>query len=158
MPILKGVSSCISPELLKVLAEMGHGDQIGLPLHDHISFCSHCGCELPCCFRGKPLSCRCNSSWRYFLSRSILPIGHDIPRILSGICKLFPLDQYVEKPVRVLLPIVFISMESLIYRHSWWLRWSAIRIWNSPSSTSTSRSCLRLRDETYILVAYDFNG
>ena len=27
--ILKGVSSCISPELLKVLAEMGHSDQIG---------------------------------------------------------------------------------------------------------------------------------
>ena len=29
MPILKGVSSCLSPELLKVLAEMGHSDRIG---------------------------------------------------------------------------------------------------------------------------------
>lgn len=30
MTILKGVSSCLSPELLKVLAEMGHSDQIGI--------------------------------------------------------------------------------------------------------------------------------
>lgn len=26
-------------------------------------------------------------------------LGHDIPRILHGICKLLPLDQYVECPV-----------------------------------------------------------
>ena len=26
-------------------------------------------------------------------------LGHDIPRILRGICKLLPLDQYVECPV-----------------------------------------------------------
>ena len=29
MPVLKGISSVMTPELLKVLAEMGHGDQIG---------------------------------------------------------------------------------------------------------------------------------
>lgn len=29
MPVLKGVSSVMTPDLLKVLAEMGHSDQIG---------------------------------------------------------------------------------------------------------------------------------
>lgn len=29
MPVLKGISSVMTPELLKVLAEMGHSDQIG---------------------------------------------------------------------------------------------------------------------------------
>lgn len=29
MPILKGISSVITPDLLKILAEMGHSDQIG---------------------------------------------------------------------------------------------------------------------------------
>lgn len=30
MPALKGISSCIPPELLCVLAKMGHGDRIGI--------------------------------------------------------------------------------------------------------------------------------
>lgn len=30
MPILKGISSVLTPDLLKVLAEMGHSDQIGI--------------------------------------------------------------------------------------------------------------------------------
>ena len=29
MPVLKGISRVMTPELLKVLAEMGHSDQIG---------------------------------------------------------------------------------------------------------------------------------
>ncbi|KNB45129.1 L-fucose mutarotase [Blastocystis sp. subtype 4] len=74
MPILKGVSSCISPELLKVLAEMGHSDQIVIADANFpaASIASHC------------------------------PGGHDIPRILRGICKLLPLDQYVDCPAQVM--------------------------------------------------------
>ena len=30
MPILKGIYSVLTPDLLKVLAEMGHSDQIGI--------------------------------------------------------------------------------------------------------------------------------
>ena len=30
MPIVKGISSVLTPDLLKVLAEMGHSDQIGI--------------------------------------------------------------------------------------------------------------------------------
>lgn len=30
MPVLKGISSVMTPDLLKVLAEMGHSDQIGI--------------------------------------------------------------------------------------------------------------------------------
>ena len=29
MPVLKGISSVVTPDLLKVLAEMGHSDKIG---------------------------------------------------------------------------------------------------------------------------------
>ncbi|KAK8801093.1 hypothetical protein WA538_003859 [Blastocystis sp. DL] len=80
MTILKGVSSCLSPELLKVLAEMGHSDQIVIADANFpaASIASHCPGGL------------------------IRLDGHDIPRILRGICKLLPLDQYVECPAQVM--------------------------------------------------------
>ena len=100
MPILKGVSSCICPELLKVLAEMGHSDQIGsnscldsyLVIADAnfpaASIASHC-----------PGGLIRLDGW---ISSNLLYLGHDIPRILRGICKLLPLDQYVDCPVELI--------------------------------------------------------
>ncbi|CBK23760.2 uncharacterized protein [Blastocystis hominis] len=80
MPVLKGISSVITPELLKVLAEMGHGDQIVIADANFpaASIASHCPGGL------------------------IRLDGHPIPRILRGICKLLPLDQYVECPAKVM--------------------------------------------------------
>ena len=101
MPILKGVSSVITPDLLKVLAEMGHSDQIGMvrvapfPLviadanFPAASIAAHCPGGL----------IRLDGLYFSFTVR----IGHDIPRILRGICRLLPLDQYVECPVTVVL-------------------------------------------------------
>ena len=80
MPVLKGISSLMTPDLLKVLAEMGHGDQIVIADANFpaASIASHCPGGL------------------------IRLDGHSIPLILRGICKLLPLDQYVECPVQVM--------------------------------------------------------
>ena len=98
MPVLKGISSVITPELLKVLAEMGHGDQIGRgrPLCLRIS---NCGREFSRGFDCFALPWRLDSLGWFDSRFFVLRIGHPIPRILRGICKLLPLDQYVECPV-----------------------------------------------------------
>ena len=60
---------------------------------------SDCRCELPRCLDRFPLP-RWPDSLGWCVSLVMgNGIGHDIPRILHGICKLLPLDQYVECPV-----------------------------------------------------------
>jgi L-fucose mutarotase len=71
--MLKGISPVISPELLKILAEMGHGDE--LLLAD-----AH--------FPGNT-----------FGRRVLRADGVDIPELLDGILPLFELDAYVDSPV-----------------------------------------------------------
>ena len=72
--MLKGISPLLSPELLKVLCEMGHGDY--LVLADG---------NFPSESVGKNAKViRCD--------------GHGVPELLDAILKLFPLDTYVEKP------------------------------------------------------------
>ena len=73
--MLKGVPKILSPELLKVLCEMGHGDTI----------CIADG-NFPAFAMGEdPLVIRMD--------------GHGIPEILDAILTVCPLDAYVEKPV-----------------------------------------------------------
>ncbi|KHF41661.1 L-fucose mutarotase [Halalkalibacter okhensis] len=70
--MLKGIPSILSPELLKVLAEMGHSDEIVLA-----------DGNFPAASHSQKLI-RCD--------------GHDIPDILEAVLELFPLDSYVEQP------------------------------------------------------------
>ena len=73
--MLKGIPSIISPELLKVLCEMGHSDRIVIA-----------DGNFPSESMGKNAKViRCD--------------GHGVPEILDAILQLFPLDTYVEKPV-----------------------------------------------------------
>ena len=73
--MLKGIPKIISPELLKVLAEMGHSDR--LVIADG---------NFPAESMGKNAKViRCD--------------GHGVPEILDAILQLFPLDAYTEKPV-----------------------------------------------------------
>lgn len=73
--MLKGIPKIISPELLKVLCEMGHGDR--LVIGDG---------NFPAASMGKDaIVIRCD--------------GHGVPALLDAILALFPLDTYVEKPV-----------------------------------------------------------
>ncbi len=74
--MLKGVPSILSPELLKILMEMGHGDD--LVLADG---------NFPAASMGKRLV-RCD--------------GHNNVPLLDAILQFFPLDSFVERPVSLM--------------------------------------------------------
>ena len=76
--MLKGISPLLSPELLKVLCEMGHGDE--LVIADG---------NFPCESMGKN-------------AVVIRADGHCVPELLDAILRLIPLDAYVEKPVALM--------------------------------------------------------
>ncbi|MGN1315064.1 MAG: RbsD/FucU family protein [Lachnospiraceae bacterium] len=76
--MLKGIPKILSPELLKVLAEMGHSDR--LVISDG---------NFPAESMGKD-------------SIVIRMDGHGVPEILDAILQVFPLDTYVEKPVNLM--------------------------------------------------------
>ena len=76
--MLKGIPEILSPELLKVICEMGHSDR--LVIADG---------NFPVESMGKnAITIRCD--------------GHGVPEILDAILKLFPLDTYVEHPVNLM--------------------------------------------------------
>lgn len=70
--MLKGVPSILSPELLKVIMEMGHGDEIVIA-------------------DGNFPAVTC-------AQRLLRADGHGVVPVLEAILKLFPLDIFVEKP------------------------------------------------------------
>ena len=73
--MLKGIPKILSPELLKVLCEMGHSDR--LVIADG---------NFPSESMGKNAKViRCD--------------GHGVPELLEAILTVFPLDTYVETPV-----------------------------------------------------------
>lgn len=74
--MLKGIPSILSPELLKILMEMGHGDEIILA-----------DGNFPAASLAQRLV-RCD--------------GHGVPEVLEAVLKLMPLDQYVEEPVALM--------------------------------------------------------
>lgn len=76
--MLKGIPAILSPELLKILCEMGHSDT--LVIADG---------NFPSESIGKDaIVCRLD--------------GHGTAEILEAILKLFPLDTYVEHPVNLM--------------------------------------------------------
>ena len=73
--MLKNIPSILSPELLKVLMEMGHGDEIVI---------------------GDG-----NFPAASIAQRLIRLDGHGVPEILEAILQLMPLDTYVDAPVAI---------------------------------------------------------
>lgn len=71
--MLKGISPILSPELLKILMEMGHGDEIVI---------------------GDG-----NFPAASVAQRLVRLDGHGVPAILDAVLALFPLDTYVKAPV-----------------------------------------------------------
>lgn len=71
--MLKGVSPLLSPDLLKTIAEMGHGDEIVIG--------------------------DCNFPAASMNARVVRADGHKATELLDAILKLFPLDSFVECPV-----------------------------------------------------------
>ncbi len=76
--MLKGIPPILSPELLKVLCEMGHSDR--LVISDG---------NFPAESMGKN-------------AIVIRMDGHGVTEILDAILQVFPLDTYVEKPVNLM--------------------------------------------------------
>ncbi len=76
--MLRGIPKILSPELLKVLCEMGHSDR--LVIADG---------NFPAESMGKD-------------AIVIRMDGHGVPEILDAILQVFPLDTYVEKPVNLM--------------------------------------------------------
>lgn len=76
--MLKGIPKILSPQLLKVLCEMGHSDR--LVIADG---------NFPAESMGK--------------DAIVLRMdGHGIPEILDAILQVFPLDTYTDKPVNLM--------------------------------------------------------
>ena len=76
--MLKGVPAILSPQLLKVLCEMGHGDEIVIA-----------DGNFPAESMGKD-------------ALVIRADGHGVPEILDAVLALLPLDQYTEKPAALM--------------------------------------------------------
>lgn len=74
--MLKNIPPILSPELLKVLMEMGHGDEIVLA-----------DGNFPAASVARRLL-RCD--------------GHGVPELLEAVLKFFPLDIYVDQPVALM--------------------------------------------------------
>ncbi len=74
--MLKGISPILSPDLLKILAAMGHGDDIVIG-----------DGNFPADSMGK---------------RCVRCDGHKVPEVLDAILQLFPLDEFVAEPVTLM--------------------------------------------------------
>jgi L-fucose mutarotase len=74
--MLKKISPLLSPELLKTLAEMGHGDELVLADGNFPS--------------------------ASMAQRLLRADGHGVPALLTAILQLLPLDTFVEHPVALM--------------------------------------------------------
>ena len=70
--MLKGIPPIIPPELMKILMEMGHGDELLICDGNYPKF----GCP----------------------ERCVRMDGHGIPEILDAVLRFLPLDAYVDHP------------------------------------------------------------
>ncbi|TXK75164.1 L-fucose mutarotase [Paenibacillus sp. N3.4] len=97
--MLKGIPSILSPELLKVLMEMGHGDEIILS-DGNFPAASHA-------------------------NRLLRSDGHGVPELLEAVLSLFPLDQYSEQPIALMAVVpddtvqtpIWATYENIISKH-----------------------------------------
>lgn len=76
--MLKGIPKILSPELLKVLCEMGHSDRIVIAE----------ATSRPNPMGKDAIVIRCD--------------GHGVPELLDAILQVIPLDTYVDKPMNLM--------------------------------------------------------
>lgn len=88
--MLRNIPPIISPELMRILMEMGHGDEIVLA-----------DGNFPAASVAQRLI-RCD--------------GHGVPEILEAILKFFPLDQYVEQAVALMSVVPGDSTKPTIWK------------------------------------------
>jgi L-fucose mutarotase len=88
--MLKNISPIISPELLKILMEMGHGDEIVI---------------------GDG-----NFPAASIAQRLVRLDGHGVTEILDAILALFPLDTYVDAPVTLMQVVPGDNVDPVIWK------------------------------------------
>lgn len=97
--MLKGINPILSPELVKVLMEMGHGDEIVLADGN---------------FPGEAIG-----------QRVIRADGHGVSELLDAILTYFPLDTYSENQVGLMevtpgdpcVPVIWDEYKDIIKKH-----------------------------------------
>lgn len=97
--MLKNIPTIISPELLKILMEMGHGDEIVIA-DGNFPAASHA-------------------------QRLVRCDGHDTPSLLDATLQLFPLDTFVKQPVALMAvvpgdnytPDIWQTYKKIIQKH-----------------------------------------
>jgi L-fucose mutarotase len=91
--MLKGIPQILSPELLKVLDEMGHGEKIVIS-----------DGNFPAYSVGKN-------------AVIIRADGHGVPEILDAVLKLMPLDSYVEHPVTLMKTPIWDQYKEIVEKY-----------------------------------------
>ena len=99
--MLKGIPAILSPELLKVVCEMGHGDE--LVIADG---------NFPAESMGKD-------------AIVVRADGHGVPEMLDAILQIIPLDQYVDQPAALMkvvpgdpvVPVIWDEYRALLKKH-----------------------------------------
>jgi len=97
--MLKGIPDIVSPELLKVLHEMGHGDDLVIG-----------DANYPAASNARIL---------------VRADGHGVPEILDAILSLFPLDDFVPHPVALMqvvpgdatVPVIQDEIRKVVRKH-----------------------------------------
>ncbi len=97
--MLKGISPAISPDLIKILMEMGHGDELVIADGNFPSAST--------------------------AQRLVRADGLGCLILLDAILSVFPLDQYVEKPVALMAvvpgdpyqPVIWHGYREIVQRH-----------------------------------------
>lgn len=97
--MLRGISPVISPDLIKVLMEMGHGDELVIADGNFPS--------------------------ASIAQRLVRADGLGCVILLDAILRLFPLDQYIEKPVALMAvvagdpykPVIWDDYRTVVQKH-----------------------------------------
>ncbi len=97
--MLKNIPTILNPDLLKILMEMGHGDEIVIG-----------DGNFPAAAMGKRVV-RCD--------------GNGVCEVLDAILSLFPLDQYVENPLALMSlvpgddinPVIWEEFKKIVRKH-----------------------------------------
>ncbi len=87
--MLHGISPILSPELLKIVAEMGHGDELVIGDGN---------------FPAASMS-----------QRLVRADGHGVAAILEGLLPLFPLDRFVSQPAALMQVVAGDSTKPTIW-------------------------------------------
>lgn len=98
--MLKGIPSILSPELFKIMMEMGHGDELVLA-DGNFPAASHA-------------------------QRLVRCDGHGIPQLLEGILTFFPLDAYAEHSIALMAvvpgdpvkPVIWDEYRAIVKKHA----------------------------------------